>query len=331
MPALDYQSLFNDTVTLGSFVVLSLTVYLVGTLFARARQRAQKLSDLSLYSLRKPAWFQQAMAGALPQLGSEQETLDKDLKRAGYYGPFALVEYLATRNTLVVTSVILFGLLAVCSPPGSGLAEEFLIAGLVTSGLGYGIPRFLLSLQARSRLARIQKGLPDGLDIVRMCVAGGLTLREALERVAVEIEAVHPDIAVEFDVIRRQSEADTMKTALKKFSERVDTPDVKALAALISQADRLGTNIAQAVTEYADSVRRAARQRAEENASKTSIKLLFPVILCLSPPVFILLLGPPLLNLTTFVKESRQPGGVLDPTPYQEQLGPQSGNRLPPQ
>jgi tight adherence protein C len=181
-----------------------------------------------------------------------------------------------------------------------------------------------LNMQARRRVARLQIGLPDALDIIRMCLSGGLPLRESLKRVSQEIVFFHPDIAVEFEIIRRQADADTMAHALKQFAQRIDVPDINALAALVMQTDRLGTHVATAITDYADSVRRASRQRAEERASKTSIKMLFPVVLCLAPPIYILLCGPPVLKLRTFVIEANRPGGVLDTASYGKTLTPAS-------
>ena len=114
------------------------------------------------------------------------------------------------------------------------------------------------------------------------------------------MEFFHPEIAVEFEVVRRHAEADTMQKALKEFARRMNAPDVNALASLVSQTERTGTHVATAVTEFADGIRRQYRQRAEERASKTSIVMLFPVIL-IAPPVFILLLTPPILQLRNFL------------------------------
>ena len=101
----------------------------------------------------------------------------------------------------------------------------------------------------------------------------------------------------------------------------MNAPDVNALASLVTQTERTGTNVAVAVTEFADSIRRQFRQRAEERANKTSIRMLFPVVLCLSPPVLILLLGPPTLQLREFLQNSRKPGGVLDSSSFSDSVG----------
>jgi tight adherence protein C len=248
----------------------------------------------------------------------DQDRIERDLKRAGYYGMSSLVEYLAARNTLVIGLLIIGGGLAVANPPGSPILKPIVIGTGILALLAYIAPRLILKVQANRRLHRIETGLPDVLDLIRMCLTGGLSLRDSLERVAQEIEVFHPDLAVELEVVRRHAEADTMAKALKEFARRMKTPDVNALASLVSQTERLGTHVAQAVMEFADGVRRQHRQRAEERASKTSIRMLFPVIFCLAPPVFILLLGPPAIQLKNFLRDSKRPGGVLNMDTYRE-------------
>lgn len=305
--------MFIDIVTVASFFGICLFVFLAGNMISRARQRAWKIEDVAVrVSVPPPGQLKRAMAGSLPQLKGEVANIEQDLKRAGYYQPFAMVDFMATRSTLVYFSMILTGIICVLAEPGSEFLRIVFFVGAITTILAYGLPRLLLGIQARNRVERIQRGLPAALDIIRMCLTGGLPLREALDRVAKEVEFFHPDIAVELEVIRRHSDADTMSKALKQFASRIDTPDVKALSSLVSQTDRIGTHVAVAVAEFADSLRRSRRQRAEEQASKTSIKMLFPVVLCLAPAVFLLLLGPPFLKLRDFMNEGNQPGGILD-------------------
>jgi tight adherence protein C len=311
---------FIDFVSLGAFAVLSILVFLIGDFVAGGRRVARRLAgekdDLTgLMSEpgKKVGFFVQAMAGAVPQLQSEVAVIRRNLMQAGYYGNHALQEYLATRNTLVIMAIATTLILATLADPGTQLPNIILVVGAIATALGYGFPRLLLSIQASSRVERIQSGLPDALDIITMCLTGGLPLRDALKRVSEEIKYSNRDIALEFEIIRRHSDADTMANALKSFAARIDTPDINALATLVSQTQRMGSHIATAVCDYADSVRRARRQRAEENASKTSIRMLFPVIFCLAPPIYILLMGPALLQMREFILQAHQPGGALEP------------------
>ncbi|MDA0282558.1 MAG: type II secretion system F family protein [Planctomycetota bacterium] len=301
--------MFLDAVTGAVFLLFCLAAYLVVNYFRAGRKRADGLVNENERSV---GAYARAMAKVVPQPGIEVEKIERDLKRAGYYAHTALVEYMASRNTLVVAVLIATGILAVLADPTTAMPRTIAIVGLLTATLGYAIPRMVLNLQARARVDRIQRGLPDALDIIRMCLSGGLPLRESIQRVASEIGMFHPDIALELQVIQHHADTNSMPDALKKFARRIDTPDINALASLVSQSDQVGTNVASAVAEYADGIRRQHRQRAEETASKTSISLLFPVIFCLAPPIYVLLCGPPLLQMRDFITEGNQPGGVLD-------------------
>lgn len=302
------------------FAVSTLVVLITGMTALRARQRIRNITEVGpRLGNRKASKFRVAMAGAVPAMSGELESLDRDLKRAGFYSPNAIIEYLSARNFIVVFFMIVGGGLAVAAPPGTTLPKTIL---MVTGGaifFSYILPRVIVNLQGKSRLARVQKGLPDALDIIRMCLQGGLPLRDSLGRVSSEIEFFHPDIAVELEVVRRHSDANTMTMALKDFAKRMDAEEVSALASLVTQSERMGTHVAQAVTEFSDGLREQTKQRAQEKANKTTIKMLFPVVLCLAPPVLILLLGPPMLEMKNFFRDAHEPGGVLDSATFTDQ------------
>jgi tight adherence protein C len=306
----------------GSFCI----VLLFGLVIVNARRRVRNIADVEQrISRQRPGRLRVALAGAVPQGDAAVDALQQDLKRAGFYSPNAMVEFLATRNLLLIAAIMIGGGLAVAVDPGSALPKTILMVTGVVAVVVYAVPRWLLHAQAQGRLGRIQRGLPDALDIIRMCLTGGLPLRDSLQRVSQEVDFFHPDVAVELEIVRRHAEADTMAKALKEFARRMNAPDVNALASLVSQTEKTGTHVATAVTEFADGIRRQFRQRAEERASKTTIRMLFPVIFCLAPPVFILLLGPPVLQLRNFVKQAHAPGGVLNASTY-ETLQTETGN-----
>jgi tight adherence protein C len=300
-----------------AFAVGFFAVYVLGISVVNARRRVRNIHDVERqFRAPRPGWFRRALADVIPQPAREIESLEQDLKRAGFYGKNTVIEFRATRNFVVLVLVIVGLGLAVAARPGSAFPRPLLIATGLSAVAAYALPRFLLHLQAKRRLDGIQRGLPDALDIIRMCLTGGLPLRDCLDRVAQEVEFFHPDVAVELEVVRRHADIDSMGKALREFARRMNAPDVNALASLVSQTERTGTNVAVAVTEFADGIRRQFRQRAEERAGRTTIRMLFPVILCLAPPVFILLLGPPALQLKTFLQSARNPGGVLDTSSY---------------
>ena len=152
------------------------------------------------------------------------------------------------------------------------------------------------------KMAEQQLLEPAGLD------------HRSLERVGEELAVAHPDLSCELKIIHAQTEAGSLEQALGQFAQRLELPDVIALASLVKNAARLGGNTASAFREYADTVRQSRRQRAEERGNKKQIKLLFPVVLCLAPPVYIMLLGPAVVELRNFLIRENQPGGVLSPS-----------------
>ncbi len=312
-----------DSVTILAFLATFASALVFGMAVVRARQRVRNIADIHALSERvRPGHWRRLWARSIPASQAETEALAQDLKRAGYYGIDAAIEYLAARNFIVVGLLVVGIAAAVIADPATKLPQTILAATITAATVCYVAPRWLLHLQANRRLHKIQHGLPDALDIVRMCLSGGLSLRDSLARVARDIEFFHREIAVELEVVRRHAEADTMQRALKEFARRMNAPDVNALSSLVSQTELMGTHVANAVTEFADTMRRQYRQRAEERANKTSIKLLFPVILCLAPPVFILMVGPPVLQLRSFLRDAHETGGVLNPSSYTERLTP---------
>ncbi|HET6423185.1 MAG TPA: type II secretion system F family protein [Planctomycetaceae bacterium] len=314
-----------DIITVAAFLATFTTALTLGLTAVRARQRVRNIADVSeRVQVPRPGAVRRSLAGAIPLFRGEVDAIEQDLRRAGFYGSSALVEFLFARNVVTLGTLLFGGTAAVIADPATSLPQILLNSTLIAAAVCYLLPRLILRGQANRRLSRIERGLPDALDIIRMCLTGGLPLRDSLERVARDVEFFHPDIAVEFEVVRRHAEADTMQKALKEFARRMNAQDVNALSSLVSQTERTGTHVATAVTEFADSMRRQYRQRAEERAGKTSIKMLFPVLLCLAPPVFILLVGPPLLQLRNFIRDAHQPGGVLDAesiTSQQDSLG----------
>lgn len=310
-----------QTPVIVAFAAGFLAVYILGISVVNARRRVRNIHDVDRqFRTRRPGWFRRALAEVIPQPAREVERLEQDLKRAGFYGKTSAVEFRATRNFVVLGLAVAGLAAAVAAEPGSALPRTLLIVTGISAVAAYVLPRILLHMQATRRLGSIQRGLPDALDIIRMCLTGGLPLRDCLNRVAQEVESFHPDVAVELEVVRRHADIDSMGKALREFSRRMNAPDVNALASLVSQTERTGTNVAVAVTEFADGIRRQFRQRAEERAGRTTIRMLFPVILCLAPPVFILLLGPPALQLRSFLQEARNPGGVLDTSSYGDSM-----------
>ncbi len=302
---------------LSVFLVLSAVIWLLGRMFLLgAYKEVPGDGNVVQEGRSRPAFgiMTNVLAALLPISGQAKKIIDGELRQAGFYSPHARADYLATRNVSLFAWVLLVAFTAFAVyDPQQDYTFLVLIVGVVFGIMIFAMPRLVLQSQARHRVNNIQAALPDGLDMLNMCMTGGLSLQMAFERVSSEIRSSHRDLATEFDIIRRHSETHTMERALDLFAGRIDTPEVRSLAAVTSQSVRLGSNVGTALQEYSDSMRTSQRQRAEERGNRRSVAMLFPVALCLAPPVYILLLGPAVLELRDFALRENQAGGVLSP------------------
>ena len=302
---------------LSVFLVLAAVIWLLGRMFLLGAYREVPEDGKVLEEGRsRPAFgiMTNVLAALLPISDQAKKIIDGELRQAGFYAPHARADYLATRNVALLAWILLVAFTAFAVyDPQQDYTLLVLIVGVVFGIMIFAMPRLVLQAQARHRVNNIQAALPDGLDMLNKCMTGGLSLQMAFERVSSEIRSSHGDLATEFDIIRRHAEAHTMERALDLFAGRIDTPEVRSLAAVTSQSVRLGSNVGTALQEYADSMRTGQRQRAEERGNRRSVAMLFPVALCLAPPVYILLLGPAVLELRDFALRENRSGGVLSP------------------
>ena len=133
-----------------------------------------------------------------------------------------------------------------------------------------------------------------------MCVSQGLTVPDSVARVAHDLKSVYPALAQELAIVVDQTQVGTMNEALTNFAERVDIPQVESFVSLITQTERMGTSVSDALTEYSDNMRESLRQRADERANQASFSLLFPTVLFLMPAVFLFLMGPAIIEMAKF-------------------------------
>ncbi|RJR32975.1 MAG: type II secretion system F family protein [Desulfobacteraceae bacterium] len=159
--------------------------------------------------------------------------------------------------------------------------------------LGLILPDLWLSVRSSRRVKRIVRGFPDALDLLVVCVEAGMGLDAAIQRVGEEVAMPHPDLGDELKVLNLELRAGKARQqALRSLADRTGIEDVKSLVTLLIQTDRFGTSVAQALRIYSDSFRTARYQRAEEIAAKIATKLLFPLVLCIFPCLFVVLVGP---------------------------------------
>jgi tight adherence protein C len=163
--------------------------------------------------------------------------------------------------------------------------------------LGFFIPRFILKRMIRDRQQRIRIALPDALDLTVICVEAGLALDQALMRVGVDLRHAHPDLGDEFHLVNLEMRAGKPRAeALRNLVDRTGVDDIRALVATLIQTDRFGTSVAQALRVHSDSLRTQRRQRAEEQAAKTTIKMVPPLVIFILVPFLFVTIGPALIQ-----------------------------------
>lgn len=172
-----------------------------------------------------------------------------------------------------------------------------LLAGVWGGVVGWVGPKVYLRVRARARKAEIDRRLPDALDLLVVCVEAGLGLNQALMRMSEEIRHFSPATADEFTFVTLELRAGVARQeALRNLGMRMGLPELRALSAMLIQADRFGTSIAQSLRVHAETARKKRQQRAEEAAAKTTIKLIFPLVLCIFPTIFVVILGPAMIS-----------------------------------
>lgn len=253
-----------------------------------------------------------ALAGTIPSGQPAREQLSKFLRHAGHYHRQALAEYLALRNALTLGWLLLtVAAIALATEPGDGRLVPIAVFGGIGAMILYSLPRLVLEVMAKGRVQRIEEALPDALDMISMCMAGGLPLQASLVRVSDEIQSTHGDLAFELRVVGRQMDAGSLDGAVKQFANRLDAPEIHSLASIVAQTEQQGSGVARAFQIFSDNVRLNRRQRAEEMGNKTAVKLLFPLVFCLAPPVYLMLMAPAAIEIGDFIKRENQPGGSL--------------------
>jgi tight adherence protein C len=226
----------------------------------------------------------------MPASPKDLSVMQRRLIRAGLRGANSL-------RTLYGAKVglgFLLPLVAAALLTGSEAAASNKIMFIVaTAGLGFFGPNEYVSIMSRRRQKEIQRGLPNALDLMVVCVESGLGLDQAIVQVAKELEHAHPEVSEEFALVNPELKAGKRRPeALRNLAERTAVEDLKKLVAVLIQADRFGTGVAASLRAHADFMRVQARQIAEEKAAKLGVKLVFPIFFCILPSLFVVTVGP---------------------------------------
>ena len=226
------------------------------------------------------------------------------LIQAGLRSPSALPIYMGSRVAFgVILAIVALALATVGGARGPQTVAMTIGAGIV----GWIGPAFYVGGRARRRRKGITFALADTLDMLVVCVEAGLGLNQALLRVAEEVRHVNLAMAADLALVNLEIRAGVDRTeALRNLGDRTGVEDIRALTAVLIQTDRFGTSIAAALRTQSESLRTKRRQRAEEAAAKTTIKLVPPLVLCIFPAMFAVVLGPAAIQIFKLLAGLRQ-------------------------
>ena len=297
--------LTSNPVASAAFVMVSSLVLLVSLLVGGRRTRLDsRLRDLSGQG--GPAMdtitLGKIASTTLPRMGTpfiptdegERTKLQTRLIHAGLYRRQAMVVFLGVKVLLIAPAF----LCVAASLMGVVTLWQGLIIGLCLGIGGLIGPSFWLDRMKRKRQSNFRRALPDALDVLVICLEGGLSLSAGLRRVSTELRTAHPELASELAIVQREVQLGlTSGEALKKMGERSDLEEVQSLASVILQSERLGASLVKALRVHAESLRLKRYQRAEEKAAVAATKVLFPTLLFILPAVFVVVLGPAAFRL----------------------------------
>jgi tight adherence protein C len=225
----------------------------------------------------------------------ERNTLKLKLTNAGFRSDNAPMIYHGLRFLCIMLFLVpTAGLMLYMS----GFTQKALIYIVILGGIGFYLPQVGLWFMVSSRKKTIFLSLPDALDLLVVCVESGLGLDAALRKVTDEMKKHAKIICEEFALANLQLQmGKSRRDVLHDLGIRTGVDDMKALAAILIQADRFGSSIAQALRVQSDSMRVRRRQIAEEKAAKTAVQLIFPLVLFIFPAIFVVLVGPAAIQI----------------------------------
>jgi tight adherence protein C len=238
----------------------------------------------------------QRLGDVLPASPKDVTIMQRRLIRAGFRGPHALKILYGSKLALTAILPVLATMLITGSDMGT---DRKIMAVLAAAAAGFFGPNEYVKLVSKKRQKEIRRGLPNALDLMVVCVESGLGLDQAILQVSKELDKAHPEISEEYALVNLELKAGKRRMeALRNLAERTNVDELKKLVAVLIQADRFGTGIAQSLRGHADFMRVQARQVAEEKAAKLGVKLVFPIFFCILPSLFVVTVGPVAVKIT---------------------------------
>jgi tight adherence protein C len=237
----------------------------------------------------------QRLGDYLPASPKDVTVMQRRLIRAGIRNQNGLKLLYGSK---VACAIILPAVMSVLVAGSASDPSNKMMAILAAAAAGFFGPNEYIKIRSQRRQKDIQRGLPNALDLLVVCVESGLGLDQAILQVAKELEHAHKSITEEFAMVNYELKAGKRRAeALRNLAERTNVEDLKKLVAVLIQADRFGTGVAQSLRAHADYMRVQARQIAEEKAAKLGVKLVFPIFFCILPSLFVVTVGPVVVKI----------------------------------
>jgi tight adherence protein C len=234
---------------------------------------------------------------ASPEEGFEKSAVKLKFTHAGIRNPSAPSAFFGIKSVLTLgLPLIAFGLLNLFDALPK--ANNLLLLLLLLAALGYYLPNLVLNSLVKSRQREIFESFPDALDLMTVCVEAGLGTESALSRVAEDLGINSPALSEELRLVNLELRAGAdRERALRNLAIRTGVEEVSGFVTMLSQAERFGTSIAASLRIHSETLRTRRRQRAEEEAAKIALKLLFPLIFCIFPSLMVVLMGPAMIQI----------------------------------
>ena len=224
-----------------------------------------------------------------PRSPKELGALRLRLVQAGYRRDEAMTIFFGIRVVFALGLFLLFSTSIIMKPN-----MLFALGGL---GVGYVLPGMVLARLAKRRIHRIRLSLADALDLMVVSVEAGLGLDQAIQRVGQELAFAYPDLSDELRLVNLELRAGKARAeALRNLADRSGVDDLNSLVTMLIQTDKFGTSVAQSLRVYSETLRTKRRQRAEEAAAKTGVKMVFPLVFCIFPAIWVVTIGPAVIK-----------------------------------
>jgi tight adherence protein C len=284
-------------------IVMVGSAYVGLRLYVKPTEAIERVKGIDLHPADTPKHpslllrdFLLQMGTLIPNSPKDVSVMQRKLIRAGIKSNNALTILYGSKVVLAVAFPVLASMLVFNAQSDSTNKIAFILAA---AAAGFWGPNEFVKLKASKRQKEIARGLANALDLMVVSVESGLGLDQAILQVAKELHHAHPEISEEFALVNLELKAGKRRAeALRNLGERTNADDLKKLVAVLIQADRFGTGIAQSLRAHADYMRVQARQIAEEKAAKLGVKLVFPIFFCILPSLFVVTVGPMVIKIT---------------------------------